>query len=158
MPFSFGFKRKPSGPPPLPEFYLRVRGYVHALLDGNLPDEVFEATSLSENGFTSLGYVLVLLSVAERYHVPDERLENFMRVGADTADALIVPTLTQRARILRQADLGEAEVYALLDTGVVGDRKEIRNLLPDFDNIEALTRMAYVVRSLEHETAFDTLG
>jgi hypothetical protein len=156
MRFPFGFGKKPSGPPPqLPEFYLQVRDYVLAILEEMPPNETFEATILSENGFNSLGSVLVLLAVAERYNVPDLRVERFMRVGATNPTALLIPTLIQRASILRSADFKEAEVYSLLNSGIVGDRKEIWNLFPMFDNVEFMVKMGRVVKSLESDTTFD---
>jgi len=137
-----------------PDAHHVVLNYLRRLWKGEAPDPVFEKKRLSRDlNFNTLNLAEVIFAVSEERKIPLDTIVDFLACGIPGGGDADLSILVQRVSMLA-GSFSERERDVLLDSGVVGDRKEIAYLTPQFDYVEFVVKYCRAFESLKGDNTF----
>lgn len=139
------------------EHQAQLLRYLEGLDAGDAVDPAYEALSLNQDLlFTSYNFAEVLYAVALKHGIPVERVADFLEVGiyegGDREIGLLLRRIERLAEAFNLEDRGQ-----LLDSGIVGDRAEIKTIRNDFDTVGNMLKFCRVVQGLGHQKGHDAI-
>jgi hypothetical protein len=142
------------GLPRLLQSFEHQREFLRYLADldaGGAVDPAYEALSLNHDLlFTTYNFAEILYALAVNHGLPAERVADFFEIGIYEGGDPEIGMLLRRIDGLAES-FGLEDRGRLLDSGVVGDRAEIKPVGDDFDTVGHMLKFCRVVQSLGHQ-------
>lgn len=143
--YEYGFN--PQAHHMLLEYYRKIRA-------GAQPDPTFERKCLSRDlHFDTLNMAEMIFAISKEQGIPMDTIVDFLGCSIPGGGDTVLATLLQRLTILADS-FSETQRDALLASGVVGDRKEIMPLRPEFDYVEYAIGYCRAIEFLKDDDTF----
>jgi hypothetical protein len=134
------------------EGHRQILDYFRRLESGGQLDPTFEQLSLNNDlGFNSLDLAEIIFAISKEYEIPIDRIVHFLSIGLPGGGDQALALLLRRIATLADS-FSTIERMALLDSGVVGDRKEILPINSMFDSVGFIIKYCRAVIFLKDQT------
>jgi hypothetical protein len=135
--------------------------YLRSIWNGAERDNDFEQKSLTNDiDFNLVNLAELTISVCKERNLSLERVIDFSTI-MDVGGQQHLTTLLKRLQILMKS-FGEEERIKLIDSGVVGDRKEVLPIFKEFDKVEFVVKIMLAFeganKQIDHDAIDEEFG